>query len=78
VRTNGTMISTLVRPISLRTRFRRGIPSRSSRGSFADVARGAAEAQHRVFFFRLVELAADQLAYSLDLKSDRRTMTGFG
>ena len=39
------------------------------------VARGAAEADHRVLLARLEGLAAEQAAYSLVLKSDRRTMT---
>ena len=44
-----------------------------------DVARGAAETEHRVFFVRLVDARRrSACVYSLDLKSDRRTMTGFG
>src|SRR3989344_615067 len=35
---------------------------------FADVTRGAAEAQHRVLFFRLVELAADQVGVFVGLE----------
>jgi hypothetical protein len=43
-----------------------------------DVARGAAEAEHRVFFFRLVDLAAEQLAVFVRLEVGQRTITGFG
>ncbi len=36
--------------------------------ALADVARGATEAEHRVFFFRLVQLAADQVGVFVGLE----------
>jgi hypothetical protein len=42
------------------------------------VARGAAEAEHWIFFFRLKSGPADQARIFIGLKSDSRTMTGRG
>jgi hypothetical protein len=55
------MISTLVRPISSRTLQCAAFHLERLREVFGDVARCAAEAQHRVFFVRLVARTADQL-----------------
>ena len=80
VRTNGTMISTLVRPMSLRTRLQRLAFHRERLAErLADVARRAAKAEHRVLFLGLVARAADQLAVLVALEvADSRTITGFG
>ncbi len=61
VRTNGTMISTLVSPMSSRTFFKRPafeLEAVAERRS--NVARRPAETEHRVLFARLVALAAGQ------------------
>jgi hypothetical protein len=79
VRTNGTMTCTLVRPISSRTIFSASaLQLEAGPEGLVDVARGAAEPEHRVLLVRLVLPPPIRLAYSFDLKSDRRTITGSG
>ncbi len=72
------MISTLVSPMSLRTVSLLRTPARNSRGSCRKHSVRATEAEHRVLFIWLVTLTTARLAYSFDLKSERRTMTRFG
>ncbi len=69
------MISTLVSPMSLRHVSLLHTPARSSRGSCRKHTARATEAEHRVLFIWLVTLTPTRLAYSFDLKSERRTMT---
>ena len=75
----GIITSTLVNPMTSRTRFiaprTRG---RSRAEAVGDVARRTTETDHGVLFAGFVTTAPTRLAYSLDLKSDIRTMTRSG
>ena len=77
-RQNGTMTLQIGQPHVVAHAAQRGAFERKSiRIGGMRIARGATEAEHRVLFHRL-ERARRRAgcAYSLVLKSDRRTMTG--